>query len=279
MKSFSLFSSSDKYDDALELYEKAAAQYKATKNWQEVADVYLKCAEICEKQKRVDDACTHYANCGKAYRHFDAQQAVAHLQIACDMNQESGRFSSAAKLYKDIAQLHEKLLNTKEAIKAWGKAADCYEAEDSVMTGNQCRLNAANLYAENGEYKKAIDLFERIAKSSLDSSTAKFSVKDYLYKAILCHFVLACKKGELAAVQAKLDEYKDMLPAFDGARECKLVEEVLQAFENDELEDLTNAINKYHTIYKLDDFSTRCFYEIKMALKNGTGEEDGNDLT
>ena len=33
LKAFSLFSGNQKYEDAIELFEKAAAQYKMNKNW------------------------------------------------------------------------------------------------------------------------------------------------------------------------------------------------------------------------------------------------------
>jgi hypothetical protein len=51
LKSWSLFSSSSKYDDACELYDKAAAQYKIDKEWEKAGQTYVKAAEISEKQK------------------------------------------------------------------------------------------------------------------------------------------------------------------------------------------------------------------------------------
>jgi len=52
LKSWSLFSSSSKYDDACELYDKAAAQYKIDKEWERAGQTYVKAAEISEKQKK-----------------------------------------------------------------------------------------------------------------------------------------------------------------------------------------------------------------------------------
>lgn len=46
--------------------------------------------------------------------------------------------------------------------------------------------DAADLYANLGEYEKAIELYEKVAKGSLGSNLTKYSVKDYWLQAGLC---------------------------------------------------------------------------------------------
>ena len=46
---WSFFSSSNKYDDASELYAKAAHNYKIAKKWQKAADTFIKVAELVIK--------------------------------------------------------------------------------------------------------------------------------------------------------------------------------------------------------------------------------------
>ena len=36
------------------------------------------------------------------------------------------------------------------------------------------------------EYDRAIDLFERVAAKSLDNNLTKWSVREYLFKAMIC---------------------------------------------------------------------------------------------
>ena len=57
-----LFSSSNKYEDAAELYEKAAIQFKLSKNWLEAAETYEKfdgkCAlQIGSESRSRDELC------------------------------------------------------------------------------------------------------------------------------------------------------------------------------------------------------------------------------
>lgn len=74
LNAFSLFSSkSAKYEDAIELYTKAAASYKMNKNWQEAGDAYVAAAECSEKLKEEHDVCTHYVNAAKAYKNCNVK--------------------------------------------------------------------------------------------------------------------------------------------------------------------------------------------------------------
>ena len=122
----SVFSSANKYEDAIELILKAAAQYKVGKNWQEAGDAYVKAGEIYEKNLKEDhDATTRYVEAARAYKNVDTEAAIKYYSIAVDKHMEGNRFSTAAKLYKDIAELYERDMNHKGALGAYTKAADC----------------------------------------------------------------------------------------------------------------------------------------------------------
>ena len=153
---------SQKYEDAIELILKAAAQYKVSKNCQqqhsprpcrqppppvlrassdcplraadcggagqEAGDAYVKAAEIYEKNlKEAHDARSKYVDAAKAYKNVDTKAAVKYYSVAVDMDMEGNRFSTAAKLYKDIAELYEKELDYDNAKNAYTRAADCYD--------------------------------------------------------------------------------------------------------------------------------------------------------
>ena len=273
LQSISLFNP-NKYEEAIELFEKAAAQYKSTKNWNEAGEVYVICAEICEKRNNQSDACNYYTSAGKMYRHYDISNAVKMFLISGQMHQEDNRFSAAAKLYKDIGNCYERLLNTKDAIIIYSKAADLYEAEDATSNANQCRQKVSELYVENGEYQKALELYEKISKSSLESNVGKWTAKDYFYKALMCKFVLLARSNQVELLQEKIENYKDLLPSLDGSRECKFIEDILQSYIDDDIEKFSDIVFKYNEIYKIDDFTTKMLYEIKQLLRNNEEEQD-----
>jgi tetratricopeptide (TPR) repeat protein len=80
LKAFSFFSGNTKYEEAIELFEKSAAQYKMNKNWQEAGEVYKTCAEIYKTNlKEADDEGRSYENAAKAFKNVNTkgQQRIA----------------------------------------------------------------------------------------------------------------------------------------------------------------------------------------------------------
>jgi len=273
LKSFGWFGGkTSKMEEATEMYDKAAAQYKLSKNWQEAGDCYVKAAELCEKTKNDTEGCNFYINAAKAYKNISGAEALKYYKIAVDLHTANNRFATAAKLYKEIAELEEKDGHVTSAIKAWADAADCYFAEDSSTSGNQCLLQVAALCATDGDYKRAAATFEKVAQSSLEGSKlVQYSVKDYMYKAALCLFVDCAKNkgGEVKEVEKAIEKYKDLFPAFDGSRECKFLEDIVKAFDDGDVETFTGHVFKYDQVLKLDNWQASMLLEIKTALKAG----------
>ena len=63
---------------------------------------------------------------------------------------------------------------------------------DGVLTcfcrlANKYFLKVADLSALEGDYHKAIDLFERVARSSINNRLMRYSVNEYFLKAGICH--------------------------------------------------------------------------------------------
>lgn len=247
---------------------------------QEAGDAYVKAGEIYEKNlKEAHDACTRYIEAARAYRNVDSKAAIKYFSIAVDMHMEGNRFSVAAKLYKDIAELYEKELDHEGAKNAYTKAADCqstsplsrssphplyplhcltvivlcdvcagYDAEDSSANATSCWVKVAALCAELEDYKKAIEIYERISNKALEGSSAgRWGVKDYLFKALLCQLVLAAKKNEMEPVEKAVEKYKDMLPQLDGTREVKLIEDLVNAFKEDDMDLYSDTVFRYGT--------------------------------
>jgi len=52
---------------------------------------------------------------------------------------------------------------------------------------NKLYLKVADLAAEEADYQHAIENYERVAKSAINNNLMKWSVKDYLLKAGICH--------------------------------------------------------------------------------------------
>lgn len=66
-------------------------------------------------------------------------------------------------------------------------------------------------------------------------------------------------------------------PHCAGSRECKLLEDVCQAFKDGNNDAFTDAVFNYDQISKLDPWRTSILLRIKSQIQKSVGE--GGDLT
>jgi len=274
LKAFSLFNSS-KHEDAIEMLEKAASIYKMNKNWQEAGQAYEQCAEInAEKIKDVHSTQSSWENAAKAYKNVNLRQAIKCYTNAVDILMENNKFAQAAKLWKEMGMLYEKESDIDGAIRTYQKAADCYEADNSTANANGMFIKVADLTADAEEYKKAISIYEKVARTSVENSALRWSVKDHLFKALLCHLVLAAPSHQLEGVTRKLDSYVDMCPHLDNTREKSLIEELVQDFADNDPDAFADHVFRFDEIMPLDRWKSKVLLQVKKALEGGNPEDN-----
>jgi len=253
----------------MELYDKAAAQFKMCKQWDEAGEAYIKMAECAEKLSNQGEAVSAYTNAAKSYKNGNQKEAIKCFRIAAEMRMEGNQFQQAAKLHQEIGAIEEKNLNIRGAVKSYQDAADCFQSEGSVPSENQALLKVAELCASEEDYARAIMLYEKVAAAALESTLLKYSCKDYFFKAGLCQLVVCARSGDMKVLEDKLEKYKDQHPAFDGDRSCKLIEACAKAFDDDDAEAFTDHVFSYDKIYKLDNWTASLLLIVKKILKNG----------
>ncbi|EFJ20447.1 hypothetical protein SELMODRAFT_109073 [Selaginella moellendorffii] len=262
-----------KYDDAAEYLEKAANNYKLAKSWDRGAECYLRLAEVSMKMESKPEAAQAYVEAAKCYMKKRPKEAVKMLNMATKLFMELGRLSVAAKHFKDIAEIYEKQDDLEFAVQFYERAADLYQGEEVNTTSNQCKLKIAELSAQLEQYPRAIEIFEAIAKSSMDNNLTKYSVKGYLLNAGLCQM---CGADPIAVSNA-LERYQDLDPTFQDTRECKFLKELAETIEQEDATKFTDAVKEYDSISRLDPWKTTMLLRAKKALK--AKEEEEEELT
>lgn len=116
------------------------------------------------------------------------------------------------------------------AVQHYEQAADYFKGEESTSSANKCMLKVAQYAAQLEDYEKAIQIYESVAGSCLDSSLLKYSAKEYFFRAALCHLSV-----DILNAQHALEKYAQQYPAFQDSREYKLIKVSLAIF-------LTNSI-------------------------------------
>lgn len=110
-------------------------------------------------------------------------------------------------------------------------------------------LKVAQYAAQLEDYDKAINIYESVAASCLDSSLLKYSAKEYFFRASLCHLSV-----DLLNAQHALDKYAQQYPAFQDSREFKLVKVSTYLFVCDDVSNQGVHVVLSHTLNCLQSF-------------------------
>lgn len=263
-------SGENKYDAAAEMYSKAANLFKVSKNWSEAGKAFEQVAQCHIKLKSAHEAATAYQDAANCYKKVDSSHAVLVYKEAVAIQIDLGRFTTAAKLQKEIADLCESDGDTAGAMDAYQQAADWYQAEESTSAANGCLLKVAGFAASTADYKRAIEIYEQVAMVSLENTLLKWSVKDYLLRAGICHLAT----GEIGDAVRAVERYCNMDASFASTREGDFLKNITAAYENLDDDAFTDHVREYDEISRLDPQKTTLLLEVKHSMKSQM-----NDLT
>ncbi|XP_042387542.1 alpha-soluble NSF attachment protein-like [Zingiber officinale] len=302
-----------KYDDAADLYEKACNCFKLAKNCTSFAfflsipslPIWIRmfyrifmfvqinqfsdhssCEYSVQNQERIRNrSCQHlkleskheaassYVDAANCYKKISIQDATESLNQAVNIFLEIGRLNMAARYCKDLGELYEQEQNPEKAIEYFERAADLFQSEEVTTSANQCNQKVAQLAAQLEQYPKAIEIYEAIAKHSINNNLLKYSVKGILLNAGICQLC----KGDVVAITNALERYQEIDPTFSGSRECKLLSALADSMDEEDVGKFTEALHEYDSMTRLDAWKTTLLLRVKNAIKQKEEEED--DLT
>ncbi|KAL4424294.1 hypothetical protein ABPG75_001595 [Micractinium tetrahymenae] len=275
LNSFSLFGGGSKYEDAAELYEKAANQFKLGKAWNEAGDAYIKLAEVHMKLESKHDAASAWVEAAKALLKSDQRRAVTCLQQAVSLYTDMGRLGMAARQLREIAEVLEKEGNKEECIMFFEQAADLFATENSMSEANKCNLKIAQFAAELERYPQAIKIYEEVARACVDNNLLKYSAKGHLLNAGICQLCSA----DVATIRGAIDRYRDIDLNFDSSRECNFLSTLADALDEGDVEAFTNAVAEFDSLTRLDAWKTTLLVRVKRKITSREEEVEEEDLT
>ncbi|XP_048495269.1 alpha-soluble NSF attachment protein 2 isoform X2 [Beta vulgaris subsp. vulgaris] len=234
---------------------------------------YLKLANCYLKVESRHEAANAYAEAGHAYKKTSSKEAVSCLEQAVNSFLEIGRLNMAARYCKEIGDIFETEENLEQAIVWYDKAADLFQSEEVTTSANQNRQKVAQYSAQLEQYPKAIEIYEDIARQSINNSLLKYGVKGHLLNAGLCHLC----KGDVVSINNALDKYQDLDPTFVGTREYKFLNGLASAIDEQDVAKFTDLVKEFDSMTPLDAWKTTLLLRVKEKLK--AQDEDDDDLT
>ncbi|GAM85170.1 hypothetical protein ANO11243_031740 [Dothideomycetidae sp. 11243] len=268
---FSFFGGrSEKWEQAVELYTQAANSFRMQKSNVEAGQCFEKAASIqTSKLNEPDDAANTLTEAFKAYRQDEPEAAARCLDQAINHYTLKGNFRRAATNKQNLAELYEVGLgDNKRACEAYETAAGWFESDNAEALANKLYLKVADLIALEGDYYKAIQNYEKVAKSSLNNNLMKWSVKEYYLKAGICHLATT----DIVATKRALTSYQESDPTFSATRECQLLGDLSDAVEQGDQEVFADKLYQFDQMSKLDKWKTTLLLKVKESIENK--EED-----
>ncbi|KAJ1417738.1 Tetratricopeptide-like helical domain superfamily [Sesbania bispinosa] len=262
-----------KYEDAADLFDKAANSFKLAKSWDKAGSTYLKLANCHLKLESKHEAAQAYVDAAHCYKKTNINEAVSCLDHAVNLLCDIGRLSMAARYLKEIAELYESEQNIEQAVVYYEKSADFYQNEEVTTSANQCKQKVAQFAAQLEQYQKSIEIYEEIARQSLNNNLLKYGVKGHLLNAGICQLC----KGDVIAITNALERYQELDPTFSGTREYRLLADIAAAIDEEDVVKFTDVVKEFDSMTPLDSWKTTLLLRVKEKLKAKELEED--DLT
>lgn len=133
---------------------------------------------------------------------------------------------------------------------------------------NKLWLKVAEAAAIAGDYHKAVENFEKVAEQSVQNQLMKYSVKDYLLKAGICHLA----SGDMVATRRALEKYVVLDPSFASQREYMLLSDLCEALEQQSQDVFTDKLFQYDQICKLDNWKTTILVRVKNTIEQASDD-------
>eukprot|EP00979_Chaetoceros_neogracilis_P017599 scaffold10260_cov266-Chaetoceros_neogracile.AAC.12 len=274
-----------KYEDATELYQKAANAYKVGGFFTEAGNAYGTAAKIFQnKLKNGMEASKALTESGHCYKKTDPKKAIAAYRESISMLCDAGRLSQAARLSKDTGELFENddaEESAALAIESYQQAADLYDMEQQKSQASQCLVKVAELSSaalNPPEFLQAAELYEKLGKDCLDSNLLKYNAKGYFLQSILCHLANQDSVGAEKAVAM----FNSLDFTFRESREGKFADSLVACVNDFDSEGFATACYEYDRISKLDPWKTTILLSVRKSVEGGgdeLGDDDDFDLT
>ena len=252
---FSFLSSSNRFEDAAELFTKSGNLFKSESDFYGAIRAFEGAYNAHLKTKNNYYASISAAEVGAQYSRLDdAENTEKWYLIATNLISDQ-RLNQAAKYLKILAEFYENLKNLEKSFFYFKKSENLFSIEKNDSSdARNCQIKMAILGAEMSNFSESRDLFLKVAKNCLQNNLLQFSARDYFLRAIFVDLAA----GNLNF--AKNDQVFAMKndPRFANSREAKFIEKLIEATEKMDVKQFQQEIFEFDQIQNLD------FWKIKM---------------
>lgn len=272
MKKKHWFDGGNKYEEAVEYYEKAGNCYKACKQYERAYQMYMNASQCYENLKDINGRASSIVEASNCIVYSDMGIYIELIGQACKLYVELGRYSIVGKLYYEAGEKNES--SPIDALELYLRSSHYYRTAEQVATANKSEVKCADIYIILNKCKEAVEMYDKLIKDCIDGPT-KYSAGTFIFKAMLSHMILETTRmcisidEQCNELENILDEYATMSSYFDDSREHRFLKKVLESWKNSSVEEFEEAVKEYDNITKLSTLITSMLLIIKQYIEVG----------
>ncbi|CAM9280978.1 unnamed protein product, partial [Hapterophycus canaliculatus] len=255
---------------------------------QDAGAAYKQCGRLEERLNNPEVAASLYHEAALCFQKDDPQEAAVCYLSAINLFCQGQRFSTAARLECEVAELMQSDRNRRLAIVHFLKAADFYrastcfdEATDRCLLKASTLQRAAHTLGLGQSYLEAAALFQEVGRRMLVDDLLKFNTPDTFLKSVLC---LQCASGmpqsipqahhqitgddpslprpTINSVKATILSLGKACSVFQGSRAYMFASDVALAEKEGDIDFFAARLYAYNNVCRLDAWYMRMLQTI-----------------
>jgi hypothetical protein len=270
-----------KLEEAIEKFTNASEEYKIQKAYIKQIECLIKIDEIYDKKFLITKE--------RLDKKFQAKNLKVLIDLMLKENKRNiiiGEITNfvpfdVMSYIKKFIIISEETADDEHLIKSIDYIVKLYENTDDdkiiefliELYEKQYELNEkydenyGDLLVKNKHYTRAAEIYESIGKLKAESSTLKFGSAKLFLKSICCYIL----SDDDVNAQRKFDEIELSYPIIHSDRDFKLSRNIMESYQERDVETYTRVMYEYDEISKINDFHVNLFNLIKKKI---TKEEE-----
>ena len=269
LKGFVTYFTGPNYEDANDLFLKAASMNKAAGEWQQAGLCFKRAAQCCKHLHFDYEASSSFCEAASAYHKAQlSDEAVACWTDAIQIYIETNRFHQAGKVEDEIGEMYMGLSEHANALSHFQQSIRFYSADTKVSNiAGRIRKKIAMVHVHSGCFAEASHEFSIMAKDE----RIRTLTKDYYFCSILCDLALLRKENLSECVASVRERMRNIFScdlSMSNTREFEMVDQVCSGIEMMSTDEIKVAMRTFTEIKRLDDWMISILYGIQMVIES-----------
>uniref|UniRef100_A0A8C9RJM8 Gamma-soluble NSF attachment protein n=1 Tax=Scleropages formosus TaxID=113540 RepID=A0A8C9RJM8_SCLFO len=241
------------YDSAASEYAKAAVAFKNAKQLEQAKDAYLKEAECHTNNRAYPCAFWALEQAGMMLKDMQRMpEAIQYIEKASTMYVENGTPDTAAMALDRAGKLIEPV-DLDKAVHLYQQAASVFENEDRLR-------QAAELLGKASRLLVRLRRFDEAAVSLQKEKNMYKEIENYptCFKKTIAQVLVQLHRNDFVAADKCVREsyrFISLIPGFSGSEDCVAMEQLLQAYDEQDEDQMSRVCNSPLLKYMDNDYA------------------------